>query len=320
MTFVCLEIAFLILGYRPWHNEDYSIKAQPANAYIGDPQLGIQNNPGQYQIHVNDSLSFSTLHLPNGEREVPGVESAQQELLVLGCSFTYGFGVEDEDTFAARLQKELPDINLRNKAVIGYGTVQSYQQLQAHLANSRPDMVLLVFSSFHPMRNTLSPEYRHNLTTGYKRSSHSVDNLMDAARFPYLSACGEPVQYESWDSLYQDWPGRHYLASVNWFQTLRDRYREDMPRQILVTTCLMQEMDAMCAKQGIPFGVVCLDTSQTTLAIKESVQHIPWLDVEFDFTKGEWTNHPYDSHPSAAGHTFIANKVLPFIKSLRHAE
>lgn len=320
MSFFCLEIAFLLLGYRPWQNEDYSIRANPPDAFTGHSTLGLQNNPGEYHIQVNDSLSFTSVHLPNRNRAVPGGDSAGQDLVLLGCSFTYGFGVDGKETFAARMQEAFPALSVTNKAVPGYGTVQSFLQLEELLQHRNPEMVLLVFSSYHLMRNTLSPTYRKNLTTGYKRSSKNVANLMETARFPYRKNCLSPIQYASWDSLYKDWPARQYLASVNWFQTLGDRYNEDVQGQIEVTACLIKEMHTRSKNEKIPFAVVCLDTTEATAKLQQQVPDIPWLDVGFDFAKKEWVNLPYDSHPSAGGHAIIASKLIPFIKNLRHAQ
>ncbi|MCB0663394.1 MAG: hypothetical protein KDC24_11685, partial [Saprospiraceae bacterium] len=243
-------------------------------------------------------------------------DSTQNDLLLLGCSFTYGFGVNENGTFAALMQASMPEWKVRNKAVIGYGTVQSLLQLEDYLTQDTPEMVVLVFSSFHLMRNSLSPAYRHNLKVGYQRSSSNVYNLMDKARFTYVQDCDLVIKFASWDSLYQDWPGRNWLASVNWFQTLQDRFNENTAQQIAVTTCLLQQMHTLCRERNIPFGVVCLDSTKETDQVHDNLRDVSWQDLGFDFDNPELTNQPYDSHPNAAGHEYIANRVIPFIKAM----
>jgi hypothetical protein len=320
MVFLCLEIAFLILGYRSYHNDDYSIKANPANAFIGHPSFGIQLNPGTYDISINDSLHFKATHLENHTRKVSYGKKDSTDILLLGCSFTYGFGVNDDETFASLLQKEHPNLGFENDGVIGYGTVQSLLQLKEAVIQNPPKALILIFSKYHFMRNTLSPEYRSNLKTGYHRSSQNVDNLMAQSQFPYKTDCDSRIQLASWNEMYENWPGREWLASINWFQTLRDKFNENQALQIEVTVCLIKEMQAICKENAIDFGLVCLDGDVRTQAIKLALSDLPWLEVGFDFENNEWTNAPFDTHPSAAGHRYIANRIEPFLSQLLHED
>jgi len=316
MVFLCLEIAFLILGYRRYTNDDYSIKANPTNAFVGHPSLGIALNPGMFEITVNDSLKFKSHHLENKSREVVFRTRDTTDVLLLGCSFTYGFGVNDEATFASLLQKRHAELGIKNEGVIGYGTVQSLLQLKKAVEQDPPKTALLVFSSYHFMRNTLSPEYRSNLKTGYHRSAQNIENLMSEARFPYREGCTNQISLDAWDELYEVWPGRNWFASFNWFQTLRDRFAEKPGIQIEVTLCIIKEIQKICKENNIAFGLVCLDKDWRTEALHASLSEIPWLDIDFDFKKKEWVNEPYDSHPSPKGHAYIAEKIEPFLSKL----
>ncbi|TNE47889.1 MAG: hypothetical protein EP344_19195 [Bacteroidetes bacterium] len=318
--FLVMEVLLRILGFEPFYNTDYSIQATPPNAFVGHPQLGIQLNPGNYRITVNDSLTFTAQHLANHTRLVPGRTRDSLDVLLLGCSFTYGFGVNDDQTFAALLQQDFPGLGIQNAGVVGYGSVQALLELWEYLDTCRPKVVLLHFSSLHFMRNTMSPQYRSNLRIGYDRSSRHVDNLMQQARFPYMSECNGPVEYMSWTSpgasMYANWPGREGLALINLFQTVYDRHAENVDKQVKVTACILRDMQALCREKVVAFGVVCLDTTLETIALRKQLNGIPWVDIGFPFSSRQLTNLPYDSHPSASGHQLIARKVKPFLETL----
>ncbi|MBK8556320.1 MAG: SGNH/GDSL hydrolase family protein [Lewinellaceae bacterium] len=316
--FICLEVAFRILGYAPFTNDDYSIQSTPKNAFVGDSLLGIQLHPGTYTIQVNKGLSFQTQHLDNHSRHVSGRQQTPTDVLLLGCSFTYGFGVNDDQTFASLLQQAFPEMGIQNAGVIGYGSVQSLMQLKSALETEHLKVVLLHFSSFHFMRNTLSQQYRSNLKIGYHRSSQDVDNLMTQARFPFISRCSEPITYEPWASLYANWPCRDWLATVNAIQTTVDLVTENPAKQRTVTACILQQMHDLCHQKGVAFGVVCLDATAETAQLKQSLNDVPWLDVHFDFNNKTLTNQPYDSHPNPAGHQRIAQAIEPFLAGLLH--
>ena len=206
VVFLCFETALRILGYAPFKNVDYTIQSTPKNAFVGHPELGIQLNPGSYKIEVNKGLKFTAHHLDNGLRYIAGRKPSHSNVLLLGCSFTYGFGVNDDQNFATLLQKAYPEAGIQNAGVIGYGSVQSLLQLKAQLDTADLKVVLLHFSSYHFMRNRLSQQYRSNLKIGYDRSSQDVDNLMQQSKFPYKASCDGPIEIVSWAAMYSNWP------------------------------------------------------------------------------------------------------------------
>ena len=317
VLFLCFEFALRILGYSHFHNDDYSIKSRPSNAYIGHKNLGIQLNPGRYSISINKKVNFVANHEEGNHRLIPGNANPNSvDVLFLGCSFTYGYGVYDNQNFPALIQKQFPESSIQNSGVIGYGTVQSLMQLEQEIKKGKLKAVLLNFSSFHFMRNGLSQQYRSNLKIGYERSSSNVKNEMKTARFPYKLKCNSDIQFEYWDDLYSNAFGRGYLASINWIQSAYDNYTDHDNDGLDVTVCLMNEMHELCKNQGVEFGVVFLDSNKETKTVQSRIKDIPTLKVEFNFQSKKLTNLPYDSHPNKQGHALIAGKITPFLKDL----
>lgn len=318
---LCLELALRILGWGTFYVDDYSIRTEPENAFIGHSRLGIQLNPGQYDITLNDSVRFTATHSQENYRLIPGnTDSENPEVLMLGCSFTYGYGVNDDENFTALLQKEYPDFNFRNAGVIGYGTVQSLMQLREAVKNDSLKAVILNFSSFHLMRNGLSQTYRSNLRIGYQRASVEAESLMQEARFPYITFCDLEIRHQPWETMYSNWYGREWSAIVNWQQLADDRRRDAGIDEIAIAECIIREMAAICEQHGIQFGVVCLDSTTETEELRQRLATVNWLNTSFDFTSEIVTNLPYDSHPNTEGHRYLAFQMTPFLTQLLDGE
>lgn len=315
-TLLFFEVILWIMGYRPYANEDYKVRSSPEQPYVGDPDLGIQLREGTYTITLNDAVTFKTTHLSNGERKIPNSTSdTLPEVLFLGCSFTYGYGVNDAESFPARVQATHQDWHVRNAAVVGYGTAQHLLQLQERLKKDPPKCVVLSFSSVHFARTVLSQNYRANLRIGYRRSGDKVDDRMQGARFPYVVKCGE-VKHQNWEGMYPEIWGRYTFASANFIQSYYDNAKEPDCDPIEITACLIKEMAQLCAEKNIEFAVVCLDSSPETRKLEQKLPKIAWKNIGFSFADKKLTHLPHDSHPNTLGHQSIATRLLPFLEKL----
>jgi lysophospholipase L1-like esterase len=317
ITFVLLEGLLWIMGYRPYANTDYEVHSTPKNPYVAHDYLGIQLNPGTYQFTLNKKVKFKATHLENNQRLISHSKLNQREKVTfLGCSYTYGYGVNDDESFAAITQRKHPEWKVENKAVVGYGTAQHLLQLREMLKQESPQCVILCLSSVHFIRTVLSQNYRANLRIGYRRSASNIDDRMDGARFPYFDDYSGKVKHDTWDELYSELPGRYWSASINLVQNLRDKSLEPKCNAVDITAHLIREMKRLCDQKGIPFGVICLDTNHETAALQQKLENVNWENVGFSFKSKKYTQLPYDSHPNAKGHKKIAQSVIPFIENL----
>jgi hypothetical protein len=78
-----------------------------------------------------------------GREHDPARTGGRRRVLVLGDSVAFGYGVADEETFAARLEGR--GLEVVNMAVPGYGTDQALLRLEREGGRWRPDVVLLNF-------------------------------------------------------------------------------------------------------------------------------------------------------------------------------
>ena len=69
-----------------------------------------------------------------------------RRVLLLGDSMVWGQGVEDDETIAAVLERELPATEAINLGVNGYGTVQELVRLETEGLRYAPDWTVLFFT------------------------------------------------------------------------------------------------------------------------------------------------------------------------------
>src|SRR5947207_8726652 len=116
--------------------------------HVPDPVLGWRPIPGRYdrEPYVPGGRAIHVTFRPDGARDSGGDHRAgKPDVLLVGCSFTMGAAVSDDETWAARLQELRPDVEIVNRGLGGYGTFQSLlllEQLLAREGPSRPRRVL----------------------------------------------------------------------------------------------------------------------------------------------------------------------------------
>lgn len=314
---VCLELALWVLGFRPYRYIPFKVDATPENAILGDSLLGFKLNPGTFEITLQDSLVFKTTHTVTGQRHVPHSNelNPKGQIHFYGCSYTYGYGVDDHESFPAIIQETFPKQTVFNHAVMGYGTGQSVIQVQNTEEIEANDLVLLCFSDAHFKRNVLSNAYRLHLKIGFENSAKKLKEVMTNARFPYRTTCQEKFKYESWENIYEHWPLREYSPGINFVQSQFERIVDNRLDEVAITACLIEEMAAAVGEKEATFLVVCLDSSEETKRLQD-ISKVPyWLNVNFDFADTTLTNHPYDQHANVIGNKTIATKLIPFVAS-----
>ena len=112
-----------------------------------DPLLGWSLRPGARGTHHHQDFAVQVEISSQGLRDrvypearVPGM----RRMLLLGDSFTFGFGVEGDEIWHERIEARRPDWEMINAGVPGYGTGQELLYYEEHGRQFRPDVVLLL--------------------------------------------------------------------------------------------------------------------------------------------------------------------------------
>lgn len=127
----------------------------PQDLFLHDEVLGWRLRPGGSGVHAG--LDFRVTYRINSrglrDREIPyePPSPATFRILALGDSFTEGYGVEVEETFARRLESLLrrrrgSHVEVINGGVQGYSTDQELLFLFREGLRYRPQVVLLAFN------------------------------------------------------------------------------------------------------------------------------------------------------------------------------
>lgn len=93
-----------------------------------------------------------------------------RRVLVLGDSFTFGYGVPEDAVFTALLQDSLrrfeSNVTVYNAGVPGYGTTQEQQLLEQLWSFVKPQVVILAFTVGSDLRNVVEQNLQEEL--GYQ--------------------------------------------------------------------------------------------------------------------------------------------------------
>jgi lysophospholipase L1-like esterase len=156
---VLLEVvARLVVGVVPnaaWevHRRGFSTRGFPAleEILVPDAELFWKLRPGLAKLSLHGQLGpsapmrFAVSTDERGFRRTPQAAGVRRSILFLGDSCTFGLGVEDDETFPARVQTELGDVQTINAGVPGYSSYQGNVLLQQIGPELKPDVVVITF-------------------------------------------------------------------------------------------------------------------------------------------------------------------------------
>jgi hypothetical protein len=124
------------------------------NLFMDDERSCKRLVPSSVVKHTQRGSFEATYHIdPDGNRHVPGRPPTGPEWACTGCSLTFGWGLNDEDTLAAQLQQRRPGTRVFNLGVPAYGTTDAYIRLIQFLERE-PECARCIYFFFddHLMR------------------------------------------------------------------------------------------------------------------------------------------------------------------------
>ncbi len=104
----------------------------------------------------NDKILNTNSKGLRGKKDFPYPKNKEKlRILILGDSFTFGDNVGDDETYSAYLQAMLPDAEIINMGVHGYGHDQMLILFKEEGMKYEPDIVILGFLPLDMSRNLL---------------------------------------------------------------------------------------------------------------------------------------------------------------------
>ena len=287
-------------------------------AHFDDLDCGWLPIPGQSYSRedpqAKTTVGNNFCRLTCSPEQAPSWAQERQEALLLGCSYTFGMGVKDEETFGWLLNQKQQRFYFTNGGVIGYSTYQCLKRLEKFLQNgAKPRLVIYAFINDHLMRNVSC------------RIFGKAAESFDFIETPYFEV--QPSGQAIFHPLRNlAWPGEKYLRTVNFTNRLYVNHLIEKTRQVRfnkeashqVYRHLVEQMAKLCQQHGAALTVVSLDTSSNWLSPTFTDAPVLYLNANCeDLYKPEYhVMNRLDFHPAPVAHRFWADKIANFIEKI----
>lgn len=153
-------------GLRYYASHVRSVETMDPGFLISDPELGwemARNWSGRHRHYDFDVRYTTNAAGLRGAWPEPGF-SRRRRYAIVGDSFTFGLGVDDDETFAALLNDRDPLTDYLNAGIAGYSTDQQYLYIKRHLPDWGLDsMALVVYLGNDVLDNTLTYPLQANM-------------------------------------------------------------------------------------------------------------------------------------------------------------
>lgn len=265
-----------------------------------DPVLGFSTKPGEYRITMtvknwlrSKHHTFKALIGPDGHRTTslsPPEYQGKPEVWIFGCSFTWGWPLENSESFPWLVQNALPTFYVRNFAENCYGTVHALIQLQQQFASDHyPDTVVIVYNPFHLVRNVAAPSRlaKYQIMDSLKSCRHAKATL---------------------DSL-----GKLHISLVSVFPTIG----EDPPHDymIRITKEILSHILQLC-RPRTQRVILAYQTEKDEIVEFAGQCGFEVCDISLQLTE-DLICAPFDAHPNAKAHQIYAMKLLDCLTNKR---
>jgi len=284
--------------------------------YKAHPILGFVFQSGNFQININDRFEFTANHDERGHRITS--ENGQKEYIserpeiwIFGCSYTYGWLVNDHETFPWLIQERLKDWEIVNFGVSGYSILQAYLQFKEALSKENaPEIVILAYGSeIHDNRNTLT---RHR-----KKSFSRLERTS-----PYMVPCGRIIDDELeiiYDSTkYNGYPFSSHSALMKRLEYRYDTRYDNRLKSKDVSKKILLQFKQLCDEVQSTFVVAGIHEGKDTQKMLDFCKQQGMKTINISVDRGakhpENSHYPHDDHPSPLAHKKYADKIMKHLR------
>lgn len=263
----------------------------------------------------------------------------RKRILCVGDSFTFGKGVEDDETFCYRLERmldhlgtPLSSIETLNAGVVSYGTSNELLYLRKQGFLFQPDLIILQF---------YANDFDDNLLNGLFALESDGSLVQTSEPYAKLKTALE---------IYQWIPFKDYLDYSRLFQLARIQINQyifyyhqpqenagigaDPGRQLStkatvvagertsqyrlrLTAALLTELFSEVKRRDIPIILLTFDLKGHEKSIVEKTagdNSIPTIDLGDLRTKHPEFYYAVDGHWRSNGHTYVAKEIFEFLE------
>jgi hypothetical protein len=312
LAFGSAEIGLSLAGY----GFDLALPHDEPRINEPDPVLGWRARPGRYELpayRAGARRAIVTIW-PGGLRATARERRPRPDpVLVLGCSYTQGWAVSDAETYAFKLQRRFPELEILNAGTSAWSTYQSLLRLREHVRDGAAPPAAIVYGFFgeHATRNVADPRWLRLLSRLSQRGHVALPYCRlddgDALR------CAPPTAY-AWPAL-----DRHsrlaMLTRQAWDEWAR---RAVVAQREEVTARLVEAMQREAQRAGATLLVVALHLFEAEREFYLPRFHergIRVADCAFpDMAEARFTV-PGEGHPNGRMHTRWAQCIEPALRA-----
>ena len=299
-------------GARPFTAQPPEIKVEPGGKFFRAlPEGGFSHFPGAFKITLPTGYEFRVTHDTNALRITHpprGPEApARRELWILGCSLTHGWSLNDEETYPWRVQAALPELEVVNGGVSGYGTLHQrllYEELRKR--RGRPAAVIVAYGRFQ--------DYRNTFVRIWQKGFAPYNRLPDLV-YPHARLEAGALTYHAAPATYAEWPLQRQSALVHWLEQTANRWEENRVRSHEVSVALLANWSNACAKDGIPFLLAGISSDAGPMLDWARAAGLRVVGIAVPLTDPENTNAPHDGHPSAKANRVYAERLITYLQA-----
>tara|TARA_B100000686_G_scaffold330520_1_gene392876 strand:+ start:551 stop:1558 length:1008 start_codon:yes stop_codon:yes gene_type:complete len=250
-----IEILCRFSGKTPFQYTKKSSDEPTTNEF--DETLGWKPKLGAFKFKPWSPVGKVTTltNTVNGRKDLINDEG-MKKIIFLGGSFTQGFAVDDKETFAYLVEKELAEFNVENYGVGGYGTYQSLLKLE-NLEKKKIEFVFYGYVDHHDLRNIAQDSWLKMLMEYSNRGG---------VKLPYVSLENDDIiRYEP--TKFIELPFRknsaliHLIEKKIMYFNSRSRYKA----RVAIRNNIINEMNLFSQKNDFNYVTLILNTPNDNL-------------------------------------------------------
>ncbi len=311
------ELGFRAKGYKTFVSNTFQMRGtrmEPKPLFNPDSLLGLKLDVGTYKIYYEDSTYWQTTNNNNGYRITSedfslSSDSVLKHIDIFGCSFTYGTGLADTQTYPFLLQKMLNHIKINNYAVPGRGMAGNLANITKQ--NKIDSNTVLIYSYIQ------GHDYKTN--NANRKSMYPSRNFLKGYYFLYLNDSLDVVrtQYD-----YKPWPLIQYSAFLNFIEDQYLDILDDRQNKHIASKKAVSFLNNLCKKNKAKFIFVILTNQEPCVDMLNYCQenNIPCADLSVDISDNKYNLEPYDNHPNFAANKIYAQKLYDYLQSQKVME